>query len=63
MVIRTLTVAVASVLLAACTVGPDYVRPNLPAVDQFSNSVPSNSMPSDIGPPQTAQAATPSVDV
>ena len=28
MVIRTLTVAVASVLLAACTVGPDYVRPN-----------------------------------
>ncbi|MEP6907904.1 MAG: efflux transporter outer membrane subunit, partial [Pseudoxanthomonas sp.] len=37
MVIRTLTVAVASVLLAACTVGPDYVRPNLPAVDQFAN--------------------------
>lgn len=58
MVIRTLTVAVASVLLAACTVGPDYVRPNLPAVDQFSNSMPSNNVP-----PQTAQAATPSVDV
>ena len=53
MVIRTLAVAVASVLLAACTVGPDYVRPNLPAVDQFSNGA----------APQTAQAATPSVDM
>lgn len=35
MVIRTLTVAVASVLLAACTVGPDYVRPTPPQVGGF----------------------------
>ncbi|HYM85854.1 MAG TPA: efflux transporter outer membrane subunit, partial [Pseudoxanthomonas sp.] len=50
---RTLTVAVASVLLAACTVGPDYVRPNLPAVDQFSNSA----------SPQVAKEAAPAVDL
>ena len=53
MVIRTLTVAVASVLLAACTVGPDYVRPSLPAVDQFSNSA----------SPQVAQEAAPAMDL
>lgn len=53
MVMRTLTAAVASVLLAACTVGPDYVRPNLPAVDQFSNSA----------SPQVAQEAAPAVDL
>jgi len=53
MVIRTLTVAVASVLLAACTVGPDYVRPNLPAVDQFSNSA----------SPQVARETVPAVDL
>ncbi len=53
MVIRTLSVAVASALLAACTVGPDYVRPDLPPVEQFSNSA----------SPQTAQDATPAVDL
>ena len=53
MVIRSLTIAVASVLLAACTVGPDYVRPTLPAVDQFSNGA----------SPQAAQAAAPAVDM
>ncbi len=53
MVIRTLSVAVASILLAACTVGPDYVRPTLPAVDRFSND----------GSPQAAQNAAPAVDL
>ena len=53
MVIRTLAVAVASVLLAACTVGPDYVRPNLPAVDRFANSVPADA----------TQEAAPAVDL
>jgi len=52
MVMRTLTVAVASILLAACTVGPDYVRPTLPAVDQFSNSQ----------SPQLAGETSPAVD-
>ena len=36
MVRNALVVAVASTLLAACTVGPDYVRPDLPAVQQFA---------------------------
>ncbi|RYZ73642.1 MAG: efflux transporter outer membrane subunit [Lysobacteraceae bacterium] len=54
MVIRTLSIAVASVLLAACTVGPDYVRPDLPAVDRFSNAAPSS---------QAEQATAPSVDL
>ena len=53
MVRRALTAAFASVLLAACTVGPDYVRPNLPAVDQFSNGV----------SPQVAGEAAPAVDM
>ena len=53
MVTRTLTIAVASVLLAACTVGPDYVRPTLPAVDQFSNG----------HSPQLTQEAAPAVDM
>lgn len=53
MVMRTLTLAVASVLLAACTVGPDYVRPTLPAVDQFSNAV----------SPQVARETAPAVDL
>lgn len=38
MVMRTLAVAFASVVLAACTVGPDYVRPALPPVEHFSNA-------------------------
>ncbi len=35
MVMRTLSVAVFSALLAACAVGPDYVRPNDPDVSHF----------------------------
>ncbi|NDK37529.1 RND transporter [Pseudoxanthomonas gei] len=53
MVMRTLTIAVASILLAACTVGPDYVRPTLPAVDQFSNGQ----------SPQLAGETAPAVDL
>ncbi len=34
-VIRPLTVAVFSVLLASCAVGPDYVRPNMDTGDHF----------------------------
>lgn len=36
MVIRSLTLALAAALLAACTVGPDYVRPDLPVPAQFA---------------------------
>lgn len=36
MVRRVLGVSIACVLLAACTVGPDYVRPGLPSLQQFS---------------------------
>lgn len=53
MVRRVLTLAVASVLLAACTVGPDYVRPGLPAVDQFANRADS----------PVAQETAPAVDM
>jgi multidrug efflux system outer membrane protein len=35
MVIRALTLGVATALLAACTVGPDYVRPDLPTPERF----------------------------
>ncbi len=36
MVTRVLTVAVASALLAACTVGPDFVRPTVPTPERFA---------------------------
>lgn len=35
MVIRTLTLGVAAALLAACAVGPDYVRPDVPTPEKF----------------------------
>jgi len=35
MVMRTLSIAVATALLAACTVGPDYVRPDVAVPGQF----------------------------
>src|SRR5689334_22969454 len=35
MVRRLLALAVASALLAACSVGPDYVRPDAPLPDHF----------------------------
>lgn len=38
MVMRSLAIAIASVVLAACTVGPDYVRPSLPPVERFANA-------------------------
>ena len=38
MVTRLLTLALASALLAACTVGPDYVRPTFEAPAQFAQS-------------------------
>lgn len=53
MVKRLLATAIASVLLAACTVGPDYVRPGLPAVDGFANSA----------APQATQENLPEVDI
>lgn len=51
MVIRTLAIAVAAVLLAACTVGPDYVRPTLPPPEHFGPAT------------QASGAATVSADV
>ena len=53
MVKRLLVTAIASTLLAACTVGPDYVRPDLPAVDGFANSA----------APQVTQENLPEVDI
>jgi multidrug efflux system outer membrane protein len=38
MVIRTFTTVLATALLAACTVGPDFVRPDLPAGDAFARA-------------------------
>lgn len=35
MVTRALSLALATALLTACTVGPDYVRPTLPASERF----------------------------
>lgn len=35
MVTRTLVIGIASALLAACAVGPDYVRPDAPKADAF----------------------------
>ena len=53
MVMRTLSIAIATIVLAACTVGPDYVRPTLPAVEKFSNGI----------PPHVTQEASPAVDI
>ena len=53
MVKRLLATTIASVLLAACTVGPDYVRPELPAVDEFANSA----------APQLTHVNLPEVDI
>jgi multidrug efflux system outer membrane protein len=38
MVMRTLTLGIAAALLAACTVGPDYVRPTLPVPESFARN-------------------------
>jgi NodT family efflux transporter outer membrane factor (OMF) lipoprotein len=40
MVMRRLTIALTTVLLASCMVGPDYVRPALPEVERFANAAP-----------------------
>lgn len=58
MVIRALTLGVTAVLLAACTVGPDYVRPPLPAVERFTHAeAAANATPAAAG-----EAAAPEVD-
>lgn len=38
MVIRTLTLSLASALLAACAVGPDFVKPNMDTPAQFARA-------------------------
>ena len=38
MVMRSLALAVATVLLAACTVGPDFVRPDVPTPERFAQA-------------------------
>lgn len=38
MVKNLLATSIASAVLAACTVGPDYVRPDLPQLDQFARA-------------------------
>ena len=47
MVTRTLTIAVAAALLAACTVGPDHVRPTLPTPPHFVQAA--QAMPTHAG--------------
>ncbi|MFC5569572.1 efflux transporter outer membrane subunit [Lysobacter yangpyeongensis] len=36
--IRTLTLGIAAALLAACAVGPDYVRPDMPVPEHFAQA-------------------------
>ena len=38
MVMRSLALAVAAALLAACTVGPDFVRPDMPTPEHFAQA-------------------------
>lgn len=57
MVMRTLAAAIASVVLAACTVGPDYVRPTLPPMEHFANAQDANVDAAQVGT-SAATAAT-----
>lgn len=44
MVMRAISLGIAAALLAACTVGPDYVRPTLPAPEHFARSATATSL-------------------
>jgi hypothetical protein len=50
--LRPLAAAALALFLGACTVGPDFVRPDVPVAERFANADPSA--------PAARRAATPS---
>ncbi|QSX77255.1 efflux transporter outer membrane subunit [Agrilutibacter solisilvae] len=54
---RVLSLAIASVLLAACTVGPDFVRPTLDAPAQFAQGQGGGGASADAADPADANLA------
>ncbi len=55
-----LLTALATALLAACTVGPDYVRPTMPTPERFAHN--EQAVAIDAGANETAAAGTGAVD-
>ncbi len=67
MVIRSLTLGVAAALLAACAVGPDHVRPNMPTPPAFARASDAQAVDIATGIEQapvqaSPEAATPQAD-
>ena len=62
MVIRTLTLGVAAALLAACAVGPDYVRPTVSTPATFARDEAPTAAANDGAAAGTNEAATPQAD-
>ena len=60
MVTRTVMTALATALLAACTVGPDYVRPTLPTPEHFARAETAAAIAD--GPVADADAAVTAAD-
>ena len=55
--LRLLAISVATAMLAACAVGPDHVRPDVPVADRFARDVPASA-----AQPAAVVATTPAPD-
>ena len=57
MVIRSLALAIAAAVLAACTVGPDHVRPDLPVQERFVQGQAAGAQAGEAAPARPSRSA------